>query len=270
MSDFLAAMATSSLLRAEALKREVGERGLRSRVASARPAQNLNLDSSDFDLIGEAKLASPSEGRLAGGGRDVVSLAESIVRSGAAAVSVLTEPDRFDGAMQDLETVAASVPVPVMRKDFLVDPVQVLEARAAGASGVLLIVKLLSGPLLEEMVDLASDVGMFSLVEVFDEADVDRAASVFDRPILVGVNSRDLTSLEVDPGRHAELVGTLPAHLPKVAESGVSTAEDVAARAALGYRLVLAGTALVRSGEPESLARAMIEAGRASSLAVRP
>ena len=132
-----------------------------------------------------------------------------------------------------------------------------------------MIVKLISGPLLEEMVDLAADVGMFSLVEVFDEADVDRAASVFDRPILVGVNSRDLTSLEVDPGRHAELVGTLPAHLPKVAESGVSTAEDVAARAALGYRLVLAGTALVRSGEPESLARAMIEAGRASSLAVR-
>jgi len=262
MSDFLSSMASSSLLRAEGVRATVGEEGLRSRAFSARPAQPLLLDVGSFDLIAEAKLASPSEGRIAASGEEVVSLARKMAEAGAAAVSVLTEPDAFEGSMEHLEAVATSIDVPVMRKDFLVDPIQILETRAYGGSGVLLIARLLGRSKLIEMTDLALDLGMFALVEVFGEPDLELAAAVFDRSILVGVNARDLSSLEVVPTRHAELISSLPAHLPSVAESGIRTAEDAAAVSGLGYDLALVGTSLVASGRPSELAGEMIGAGR--------
>ena len=139
-------MASSSLLRAEGVRARVGERGLQSRVASARPPQPLTLHKDGFDLIAETKLASPSEGRIAGSGEQVVVLAEEMAAAGAAAISVLTEPEVFDGSIEHLEAVASSVTAPVMRKDFLVDPIQVIEARAYGASGVLLIARSQADP----------------------------------------------------------------------------------------------------------------------------
>lgn len=238
-------------------------------AASAPPPQRLDTADGGFDLIAEVKLASPSEGEMAGGGVDrVVDLAARYTSAGAAAISVLTEPSRFAGAIDHLVAVSALGTTPVMRKDFLVDPVQVVEARAAGASGVLLIARLCSPQLLTEMTDTALGLGMFVLVEIFEEEDLDLAAAVFGRQVLVGVNARDLATLRVDPDRLARLAPKLPAHLPTVAESGIGTPEDAARAAALGYRLALVGTSLVRSGDPEGVARAMIEAGRAALVGV--
>ncbi len=262
MSDFLSSMASSSLLRAEGVRANAGVKGLRSRVASARPAQPLVLNSNDFDLIAEAKLASPSRGRLAGSDEQVVVLAKEMAKARPAAISVLTEPDSFDGSIGHLEAVASSITVPVMRKDFLVDPIQILEARANGASGVLLIARITGRSKLLEMTDLALELGMFVLMEVFEGSDLEVASEVFDREILVGVNARDLATLEVTPTRHAELITSLPSHLPAVAESGIRTAEDAKTVSRLGYKLALVGTSLVVSGRPAELTREMIEAGR--------
>jgi indole-3-glycerol phosphate synthase len=260
MPGFLAEMAAESARRA----RDAMSRGdLSSRVASASPARRLRLPSSGFDVIAEAKLASPSEGVLADGGvGKVVALAREYAKAGALAVSVLTEETRFGGGLSHLEAVSTAVDLPVMRKDFLVDPVQVTEARVFGASGVLLIARMLSIGLLEEMTDLALSLGMFVLVETFDEADLELSSTVFDREILVGVNCRDLTSLEVTPSRFRTLAPSLPGHLPAVAESGLATPEDVAGVAGQGYRLALIGSALVSGGDPGARLPALIEAGR--------
>ncbi len=265
MSDFLAEMSRASLRRAAALR--VGGADLEQRLSAAPIPMPLALAVDGFDVIAEIKLASPSGGSLLTGGADrdrVVALARSYAESGAVAISVLTEETRFAGTVDHLEAVAGSSPVPVMRKDFLTDPVQVLEARARGASGVLLIARMLSRHLLEEMTDLAIAHGMFVLVEVFDRADLEAAAPVFDREVLVGVNSRDLVTLEVDPTRFASLAPYLPDHLPAVAESGISTIDEVAAVASLGYRLALVGSSLVTDPRPSARLRDLIGAGHAA------
>ena len=270
MSDFLDTMAKASAARAASLMVRPGESALRAMASSAGQPIPLTLESEGFDLIAEVKLASPSEGTLAeGGGVDLVTeLASSYASAGAAAISVLTEPSRFSGAIDHLMAVSALRLVPVLRKDFLVDPVQVVEARAAGASGVLLIARLFSRQLLAEMTDTAAGLGMFVLVEVFEEDDLDIASAVFDRQVLVGVNARDLATLQVDPDRLARLGPKLPSHVPTVAESGIDSPEEAARVAGLGYRLALVGTSLVRSGDPAGSARAMIEAGRAALVGV--
>jgi indole-3-glycerol phosphate synthase len=149
-----------------------------------------------------------------------------------------------------------------MRKDFLVDPIQIVEARAAGASGVLLIARMLPGELLVEMTDQTLDLGMFVLVEVFDRSDLETAVVVFDRDVLVGVNCRDLGSLDVDPARFASLAPHLPDHLPAVAESGIDGPEDIAAVVRSRYRLALVGASLVSSADPGGSLRAMLAEGR--------
>ena len=265
MSDFLSTMAESSLLRARASKASSSTKGLVSRASSARPVLPLALADAGFDLIAEAKLASPAHGTfltVSDPQERVVELAHMYEGAGAAAVSVLTEPSKFDGHVDHLEAVAAGVEVPVMRKDFLVDPIQVVEARAAGASGVLLIARLTDSAVLVDMTDTALGFGMFVLVELFDEADLDRASAVLDRGILIGVNTRDLTTLKVDPQRLAILASLLPDHLPAVAESGVLSAQDAESAALLGYRLALVGTGLVTTEDPAATARTMIAAGR--------
>ncbi len=260
-------MAASSRLRAEEARDRLSEAELTSKISSATPPVRLELSDEGFDLIAEAKLASPSEGRLAAGDDDaaaVVELASTMAASGAAAISILTEPSRFDGNIGHLEMASSKLDLPVMRKDFLVDTVQVLEARAAGASGVLLIARLSEASVLVEMTDLALSLGMFVLVEVFEEADLDVASAVFDREILVGVNARDLTTLNVDVDRHRKLSSLLPDHLPLVAESGGLEGSDAADVALMGYRLALVGSSLVSSRDPAGLAAEMIRAGRAA------
>ena len=201
-------------------------------------------------------------------------IGEHIIRAGgAAAISVLTEPSRFDGSLEHLEEVAAAVPgTPVMRKDFLVDPVQILEARSAGASGVLLIAAMLDDRQLRAMLDCAAEHGMFVLLESFDEVDLARSSGLLDNPadreragagqLLFGVNTRNLRTLHVDPERLEKLAPALPAGRC-VAESGLHNETDAAAVADLGYRLALVGTALMRSADPAGLVAAMRDAGKA-------
>jgi len=188
--------------------------------------------------------------------------------AGAAAISVLTEPTRFDGASTDLQAAARVVKVPVMRKDFLVDPYQVWEARAWGAGGVLLIARMVDEICLCEQLHAAREAGLFVLLEAFDAADLERASRVIPfggSTVLVGVNTRDLATLEVRASRLAELATALPRGVLAVAESGLGNPDDLATSVKLGYRLGLVGTALMRSDDPAGLVREMIRRGRAQA-----
>jgi len=263
MSDFLQSMASSSAERAAAVTASFSSADFDKPV--------VPLKSAAFDVIAEIKERSPAEGDLSQSsvGRDV--RAKSYAAGGAAAISVLTEPSRFDGALTHLEEVVAAVPdTPVMRKDFLVEPVQILEARKSGASGVLLITTMLSDAKLGEMLDCAWQHGLFVLLESFDDEDLRRTSALLERPLnrdkadagqlLVGVNTRNLRTLAVDADRLRKLAPALPA-ARCVAESGLLVAEDAARVAGWGYRMALVGTALMRSADPASLITAMREAG---------
>jgi indole-3-glycerol phosphate synthase len=278
--DFLAAMASRSRARSQAAQVALPADELRARIKGLRPAPRLNYGSGSFDLIAEVKLRSPAVGQLKPvGAEDILARVTQYAKAGAAAVSVLTEPTRFDGSMQDLEIAAAALAmlgVPAMRKDFLVDTYQVLEARAAGAGGVLAIVRMLPDGELEQLVDAALEYGMFVLLEAFDEADIERANAVVaarmrhHELLLVGVNSRDLATLQVVPGRLVALADLLPREVRRVAESGVATPEDAAHVAARGYSMALVGSALMSAADPHALAAAMLSAGRAAALERRP
>jgi indole-3-glycerol phosphate synthase len=270
--DFLAGMAASSRTRADAARAALPAAELRARVADLPPAPKLRLSPQGFDLIAEMKLRSPAVGALrAASEEDPARRARSYADAGAAAVSVLTEPSRFDGSLAHLEQAAAaiaSVGVPAMRKDFLVDPYQVLEARAAGAGGVLLILRMLPRDTLERLLDAALEQGLFVLLEAFDDADVEAAVElleprrVVDDSLLLGVNCRDLVTLQVVPGRLEAMADRLPARIPRVAESGLASPGDAARLAACGYDLALVGSALMTGGDPRELAGAMLAAAR--------
>lgn len=266
MSDFLEQMAAVARQRVEMLDADA-RIDLERLAEAADPPRPLRPGLDGFDVIAEIKPSSPSEGVLmadrAGRG-GVLDLAELYAASGACAISVLTEETRFGGSLDDLESVARTVPIPVMRKDFVVDPIQVWEARARGASGVLLIARLLGADRLPAITDLVLELGMFALIELFDEGDLETAATVFDRDVLLGVNARDLESLDVDTSRFGALAPRLPGHLPAVAESGLIGPEDVSAVADLGYRMALIGSSLVKSVDPVISLRRMVAAGRAA------
>jgi indole-3-glycerol phosphate synthase len=264
MTDFLKKMAKASAERAARLSPRLS-------AGDAGPVAALRFG--QFDIIAEIKDRSPAEGELNEAGSDRAGRARAYVAGGAAAISVLTEPSRFAGSLGHLAEVVAAVPgTPVMRKDFLVEPVQVVEARAAGASGVLLIATMLDDGKLRAMLDCAWEHGLFVLLETFDRSDLERVAMLIgnadDRlradsgQLLVGVNTRDLRTLEVDGARLQQLAAELP-RARCVAESGLADADDVAAVAALGYRLALVGTALMRSADPAALIAAMRRAGSA-------
>lgn len=262
MSDFLQSMATLSAERAAAT-------GNISAAELDKVVVPLRLGV--FDVIAEIKDRSPAEGELATESVHRSQRAQDYASGGAAAISVLTEPSRFDGSLDHLRDVVAAVPnTPVMRKDFLVDPVQVLEARAAGASGVLLIATMLNDAQIRSMLDCAAEHELFVLLESFDEQDLLRAARLLDNSadqqraesgqLLFGVNTRDLRTLHVDPERLRKLASALPAGRC-VAESGLHDAADAAAVAGLGYQLALVGTALMRSDSPATLVQEMRTAG---------
>lgn len=259
MSSFLAEMAEGSRRRARPAASRMET--LRAQVAGLSPPRPISGFGEQFDLIAEIKPRSPAVGRLPE--RDPVAQAQAYVAGGAAVLSVLTEPEAFGGSIEMLEQVAARSTVPVMAKDFLVHPAQVYQARAAGADGVLLIGRLLDGGLLEEMVGTVAELGMFPLLEAFDESDLDRLLPVSGGgTTLLGVNCRDLDTLEVVPQRHLQLLEMIPAGLLTVAESGVSVPERAQILSEWGYRGVLVGSALMQSGHPVQLVRGLLEAGR--------
>ncbi len=263
MSDFLASMAALSAERAAAAK---------SFTAADFDKPVKPLATGAFGVIAEIKDRSPAEGDLAAPDSDRVARAKDYVAGGAAAISVLTEPSRFSGSLQHLEEVVAAVPgTPVMRKDFLVEPVQVDEARAAGASGVLLIVAMLTDNKLRDMLDCAHEHGLFVLLEAFDSDDLSRTKTVMnafdldraaDGQLLFGINTRNLRTLAVDPDRLEALAPELPTGRC-VAESGLHTADDAGRVAGWGYSMALVGTALMRAADPAALIRDMREAGSA-------
>ncbi len=290
-SDFLQAMAASSRERVQGARRKLSDHALLDLALATPEPPPLRRHPHEFDLIAELKLRSPAAGQLQSGDEDVAARVTAYARAGAVAVSILTEPSRFDGAMSHLETGAQSLAplrVPAMRKDFLVDPYQVIEARAAGAGGVLVILRMLPRAETQALLNCARSLGLFVLLEAFDEHDIEHmhelvaaneasadsiaatgAASAEGTgreplALLAGVNCRDLTTLQVVPERLEKLAPLLPSTVPRVAESGVGTVEDARRVSAAGYELALVGSALMQGGDPGSLARAMLEAGRAA------
>jgi indole-3-glycerol phosphate synthase len=205
-------------------------------------------------VIAEVKRRSPSKGALADI-PDPAELAAAYARGGAAAISVLTEARRFSGSLADLRAVRAAVETPLLRKDFMVTAYQLHEARAAGADLVLLIVAALDQPTLEQLYAEARGLGLTVLVEVHDEEETRRAVDLGAE--LIGVNARNLKTLDVDPDTFARLAPLIPDDRVRVAESGISGPEDVARYAKEGAAVVLVGEALVRGGDPEAAVRAM-------------
>jgi indole-3-glycerol phosphate synthase len=269
----LSDMAVSSAQRAREARAVMDEAALRAHCATLPPAPRLELDAAGFDVIAELKLRSPSLGDLSQRTTDPVARLQAYAQGGAAVCSILTEPARFDGALAHLRVAAEALRphgVPAMRKDFLVDPYQVLEARAHGAGGVLLIVRMVERERLVAMLDEAAAQGLFVLLEAFDADDLRIATELArerrgrEEQVLMGLNCRDLETLAIDFARFARLRELLPAEWPAVAESGVTTPEEAAQVAGLGYRLALVGTSLMRAADPAAGVRTLLDAGRAA------
>jgi indole-3-glycerol phosphate synthase len=243
---------------------------LQAVALEAEPARDayaaLRGDGGGVELIAEVKRRSPSRGDLADITEPAV-LAARYEAGGAAVVSVLTEERRFGGSLADFDAVRAAVDLPLLRKDFTVDEYQIWEARAHGADLVLLIVAALSDDQLHRYLQLTHELGMNALVETHTAEEVARAAAVGAR--IVGVNVRNLKTLDIDRSVFASLVPMMPAGALVVAESGVRDADDVVHFAENGADAVLVGEALVRHQDPETAVSAFTAAGRQARTALR-
>ena len=224
---------------------------IHQRMDATAPALDAHqfLTRDEMNVIAEVKRSSPSKGSLASIA-DPASLAEQYQEAGAAAVSVLTERRRFGGSLNDLDAVRSRVTIPVLRKDFMVDEYQFLEARAHGADIVLLIVAALSKNQLKDFYDLATELGMASLVEVHTAQELESAMEI--EPRIIGVNSRNLKTLDVDNAAFADLIPRIPSDVIRVAESGIATRSQVEFAQRAGATAILVGETLVKSGDPIS------------------
>ncbi|WP_299445453.1 indole-3-glycerol phosphate synthase TrpC [uncultured Phycicoccus sp.] len=233
---------------------------LRAAVLTAPPARDADaaLRRPGLSLIAEVKRASPSKGALSDI-PDPAALAVAYADGGASAISVLTERRRFGGSLADLDAVRAAVDVPVLRKDFVVTDYQVWEARAHGADLVLLIVAALDDATLRALLALVGELGMTALVEVHDEDETQRAVDA--GASVIGVNARNLKTLDVHPDTFSRLRPILPPGVVAVAESGITGPAEAASYAAQGADVVLVGEALVRTGDPRGAAAAIVRAG---------
>ncbi|AUG76639.1 indole-3-glycerol phosphate synthase [Kitasatospora sp. MMS16-BH015] len=209
-------------------------------------------------VICEVKRSSPSKGALAAIA-DPAALALDYAAGGAAAISVLTEQRRFGGSLADLDAVRAAVETPLLRKDFIVTAYQLWEARAHGADLALLIVAALEQPALVSLIERAESIGLTPLVEVHDEEEIARAVDAGAR--IIGVNARNLKTLEVDRNTFGNVVDSIPDHIVKVAESGVRGPHDLIAYANLGADAVLVGESLVTGKDPKAAVADLVAAG---------
>jgi indole-3-glycerol phosphate synthase len=228
------------------------------RVAPAHDAFEALRTGGGVKVIAEVKRSSPSRGALALIA-DPAALAADYAAGGASVISVLTEQRRFGGSLEDLSAVRAVVDIPVLRKDFMVSTYQLWEARAYGADAILLIVAALDQPTLVGLRERADSLGMTALVEVHDAAETERAVDAGAR--VIGVNARDLKTLEVDRDTFARLAPHIPDGIVKVAESGVRGPHDVLAYARAGADAVLVGESLVTGGRPREAVADLIAAG---------
>jgi indole-3-glycerol phosphate synthase len=221
-----------------------GRRNFLSALTAARPA-----------IIAEIKKASPSQGLIAPE-FDPRSIALAYERGGAAAISVLTDAPNFQGSLHHLESARSTVRLPVLRKDFTIDPYHVIEAAASGADAILLIASILSERQMRDFRELAARYGMASLVEVHNEDELPAAIASGAR--IVGVNNRDLRSFQVDLGVSLRLADSIPSNVVKVAESGIHTPDDIRRLQAAGFQTFLVGEHLMKSGDPERALAALL------------
>jgi indole-3-glycerol phosphate synthase len=247
----------------ERLRRDLEEHPLddvtlMARASAMPPTRDLEgaLRATDPPaLIAEVKRASPSAGVIAEDANPSA-LARAYEAGGAAAVSVLTESRHFQGSLADLQAVRSSVSVPVLRKDFLIHPAQVIEARATGADAVLLIVAALTDPELHALLATARDLGLAALVETHSDDDLRRALAT--DAAIVGVNARDLETLDVDVEAALARVGDIPAERVAVVESGIATRADVDAALRAGASAILVGEQLMRADDPARAVRKLL------------
>lgn len=244
-------------VREDLLSRKITKTELNDRIAITPPALNPVpiLKSEAISVIAEVKRSSPSKGPLATIS-DPARLAKTYQAAGAAVVSVLTEGRHFGGSLADLSAVRESVTIPVLRKDFMVDEYQFYEARAYGTDLVLLIVAALSQSELQEFMEITSLLGMHALVEVHTPEELERALQI--APEMIGVNSRNLKTLEVDPAVFTQLIPLIPEKITRVAESGIASREDVVFAQRCGADAVLVGETLVRGTDPGAALRALL------------
>jgi len=241
-------------------KQAVPPAALEGRLGPSRRGRPFSeaLVDEGIALIAEMKRASPSAGPIRPGA-SVSEVVQAYEAAGAAACSVLTEPSHFGGSLDDLVEARGACRLPLLRKDFLIDPYQLVEARVAGADAVLLIVAALGRERLAEMMALAGELGMDSLVEVHDEEDAEVAVEAGAE--LIGINNRNLKTLEVDPGTALRLLPDLPAGTVVVAESGIRAREDVLDLERAGFDAILVGETLMRSPDLGEAIRALIGSG---------
>jgi indole-3-glycerol phosphate synthase len=269
LSDIL--RATEARVRSLEPSRAALERS--AAVAPRAPAWGAAFAAGSVSVIGEIKRRSPSAGVIAPG-LDPARHARAYVAGGAGAISVLTDETHFGGTLEDLHDVRAAVGVPVLRKDFIIDPIQIFESRAAGASAILLIVRALGNAQLQELSAVAAGLGLARLVEVHTADELERAALL--APEAIGVNSRDLATFDVSPEAVAPLLGAVPAGVIAVAESGIATREDVERVSEWGADAILVGTVVARDPNPEAAVRRLVGVPRrqtrgvASSVGRRP
>jgi indole-3-glycerol phosphate synthase len=233
--------------RVRALRRDRAALEQAASAAAAAPAWLPAVPGEHVAVIAEVKRRSPSAGAIAPD-LDPARLAAAYADGGAAAISVLTDTPFFGGSLDDLAAVRAAVGLPVLRKDFLIDPVQLYESRAAGASAVLLIVRALDRGLLRELSDVARGLGLARLVEAHTADELEAAAAL--APEAIGVNSRDLDAFTVSLDGIAPLLRLVPDGVLAVAESGIADRDDVARVAEWGADAVLVGTAVARAPDP--------------------
>ncbi len=241
-------------LRASGTTRQLERRAAAAPPPRPFPGTGRGGPAATVGIVAEVKRRSPSRGPIQED-LDPVAHAAAYVRGGAQAVSVLTDEVHFGGSLADLSRVAAAVAVPVLRKDFILDELQLVEARGAGASAVLLIVRALPAARLTALARAARAQGLATLVEVHTLAELDAALAA--EPATVGVNARDLATFEVDLAAAERVLAAVPREIVAVAESGVESREDVERLAAAGADLVLVGTSVARAADPEAAVRAL-------------
>lgn len=255
----LDAILTATRARVDGLRTQARDLERRAALAPRPRAFAALVPGRAVGVIAEVKRRSPSAGMIRAD-LDPVEHARAYARGGAVAISVLTDELHFGGSLDDLARVARAVTVPVLRKDFILDELQLYEARVAGAAAVLLIVRALARERLHALAAAALAQGLGIVVEVHEEAELEAALAV--TPTAVGVNSRDLATFVVDLERAERLLARVPPDIPVIAESGIETRADVERLAAAGADLVLVGTAVARTADPAAAVAALTGVAR--------
>ena len=260
MSDVLSEIIAG--VRADEATRRLSARELRERIDAAPPARDTltSLKSRPFSVIAEVKRSSPSKGELAKI-PNPERLAESYAANGAGAISVLTESRRFGGSLADLSAVKGAVEIPLLRKDFMVSEYLIEESRAFGADLILLIVAALDQVQLRDFYAIVHGLGMQALIEIHDEAELERAMAI--DPAIIGVNARNLKTLAVSSEPFARLLPMIPANIYRVAESGISGASDANFARQCGADAILVGESLVRAADPGAVLSELLAIGAA-------